>query len=621
MAIVYCSWATGNDTTGDGTAANPFKTITKATTSRSPGDEVRVAKSPDPTALTGTTGWTENSTAVVGINTLFTSELAIGDFIKAPDGNWYEVITITDNTNVILYKKYPSTTSSGYSSQKLGVTDTGAASSSTAAVQTIGSGGNSTNRLLITGGWDLSTENQTSFTWFRQMHGTFTNRYGRGIYINQLGGYIAIEKIGLLRYYNGLYFYGGVDNHNLNNVYCASCSSSGVHHYSGSSNNNFENIVSISNGGDGIYLEASSNCNINNCILNANTNNGIYFNYKCTNNEITNVIANYNTHGILFDQCGDNINEIQDSTFNKNTSYGISLYNYTRYVHIKNVTCNYNKYGIYLQRASTANIIESAICSFNTTHGIFYEDGSSQNTIISATTNSNGVNGVDYYTQSNNNIIISLIANSNGGNGVNLNNAHNNLIQKITANGNSKVFYVNGLNNICYKLIKGISDVLYYTLSNSYKYPEVTLNINNLDGYSYAISNFAMANSQDATAGGTGKEWKFSITDGFRDSIYPFYIPIARIAVGPTGKVTVKVYFKKSGTGIAGALRCKFAQIAWSEDDEDIIVECPNDTNRNQVTLEFTPTEAGVVEIEAGAWYVSATDQNVIIDDIEISQE
>ena len=99
MAIVYCSWATGDDTTGDGTAANPFKTITQASTSRSPGDEIRVAKSADPTALTGTTAWTLNGTGVTGTDTLFTSELAAGDFISAPDGSWYEVITIASNTS------------------------------------------------------------------------------------------------------------------------------------------------------------------------------------------------------------------------------------------------------------------------------------------------------------------------------------------------------------------------------------------------------------------------------------------------------------------------------------------------------------------------------------------
>ena len=92
------------------------------------------------------------------------------------------------------------------------------------------------------------------------------------------------------------------------------------------------------------------------------------------------------------------------------------------------------------------------------------------------------------------------------------------------------------------------------------------------------------------------------------------------MAVASSGKVTVKVYFKKSGTGIAGALRCRYGQIAWSDGTSDITVTCPDNTSRNQVTLEFTPTEAGVVEIEAGAWYVSSTSQTVIIDDIEITQ-
>ena len=50
MTIKYCSWATGNDDTGNGSAGSPYKTITKASTSLTGGDEVRVAKSPEPTA-------------------------------------------------------------------------------------------------------------------------------------------------------------------------------------------------------------------------------------------------------------------------------------------------------------------------------------------------------------------------------------------------------------------------------------------------------------------------------------------------------------------------------------------------------------------------------------------
>lgn len=450
MAIVYCSWATGDDTNGTGTAANPYKTITKASTSRAAGDEVRVAKSPDPTALTGTTAWTLNDTTVTGTGTLFKTELAIGDFISAPDGNWYEVITLTSDTSATLYKKYPSATASGHSSQKLGVTDTGPATSSSTQVQVVSSSGSSSAFLYISGGWDLATETQTGQTWFRQMHGTFNNRYGYGLYITGKS-YTNLDKLNFLRY-----------------------------------------------------------------------------------------------------------------------NYGI----------------NYNS-------SSNNNTITSATCNSNGFYGIYYSR-SSNNTITSATCNSNNKYGI-YYSSSSNNVIYSLSTASNATAGVYSNNGlniiHNATIAEATKVDTSTTYYAN-----------------------------VRVHINNMGGYSYVYSNYATANSQAATAGGTGKEWKLAITDAARGTIYPFYIPIARVAVASSGKVTVKVYFKKSGTGIAGALRCRYGQITWSDAAQDIIVTCPNDTSRNQVTLEFTPTEAGVVEIEAGAWYVNSTSQTVIIDDIEITQ-
>jgi hypothetical protein len=54
LTINYCDWPTGDDTTGDGSAGNPYKTITKASQGLAGGDEVRCAKSPDPTDLDGT---------------------------------------------------------------------------------------------------------------------------------------------------------------------------------------------------------------------------------------------------------------------------------------------------------------------------------------------------------------------------------------------------------------------------------------------------------------------------------------------------------------------------------------------------------------------------------------
>ena len=474
MAIVYCSWATGDDTNGTGTAAKPYKTITKASTGLTGGDEVRVEKSPDPTALTGTTAWTLGGTTVTGTDTLFKTELAIGDFISAPDGGWYEVITIASDTSATLFKKYPSATASGHSSQKLGVTDTGPAASSTTAIQTVSSSGNSTSALIISGGWDLATETQTGQTWFRQKHGTFNNRYGYGLYMTGKS-YTNLDKLNFLRYSYGI--------------------------YSTNSNNN---------------TIASATCNSNN-------NHGIYY-ISSNNNTITSATCNSN-----------------------------------------------NNYGIYYYSGSNNNTITSATCNSNNKYGIYYSSGSSNNTIYTLSTTGNTTAGICSDNASN-------------------------ICHSATIAESTKV----------------ITGTAYYADTRQY--------INNLGGNSYVYSNYATANSQAATAGGTGKEWKFAITNAARNSNYPFYIPIARVAVGSSGKVTVKVYFKKSGTGIAGALRCRYGQITWSDAAQDIIVTCPNDTSRNQVTLEFTPTEAGVVEIEAGAWHVSSTSQTVIIDDIEISQ-
>jgi len=494
MAIVYCSWATGNDTSGTGTAANPYKTITKASTSRTAGDEVRVAKSPDPTALTGTTAWTLNGTTVTGTDTLFTTELAIGDFISAPDGGWYEVITINSNTSATLYKKYPSASASGHSSQKLGVTDTGEAASSSTQVQVVNSSGNSSAFLYISGGWDLSTQTQTGQTWFRQMHGTFNNRYGYGLYLSSKS-YVSLDKLNFLRYNSGIY-----------------------------------------------YFSSSSN------------------------------------------------NTITSATCNSN-----------------------NSYGIYYFTTSSNNTITSATCNSNG-YGICY-NGSSNNTITSATCNSNGY-GI-YYTTSSNNTITSATCNSNGY-GIYYSSSSNNAIYALSTTGNTTAgIYSDNASGICHSATiaestKVATGTAYYSDTRQY--------INNLGGFSYVYSNYATANSQNASAGGTGKEWKFAITNSARNSIYPFYIPIARVAVASSGKVTVKVYFKKSGTGIAGGLRCRVNQVAWSDGTSDITVTCPDNTSRNQVTLEFTPTEAGVVEIEAGAWYVSSTSKTVIIDDIEITQ-
>lgn len=68
--------------------------------------------------LTGTVSFTNGSTSVMGSGTAFTSELSAGDKIFGADGNWYEVASITDDTNLTLSSAYAGSDVSGVESYK-----------------------------------------------------------------------------------------------------------------------------------------------------------------------------------------------------------------------------------------------------------------------------------------------------------------------------------------------------------------------------------------------------------------------------------------------------------------------------------------------------------------------
>ena len=180
MTINYCCWTSGNDTTGDGTAGNPYKTITKASTGLSGGDEVRVSKSPAHTALAGTLSFTDGSTSV-GTSTDLTAALAANDLIgkDADDGMWYEIASLNSTTITLRYK-YSGTTNASATAYKMGFHDYGSPESSSTAIQTISASGTSDAvPLTISGGWDLSTSTKTARSYFCVTKAT---RDGVGLY-------------------------------------------------------------------------------------------------------------------------------------------------------------------------------------------------------------------------------------------------------------------------------------------------------------------------------------------------------------------------------------------------------------------------------------------------------
>jgi len=87
MAIWYCDNINGNDTTGNGTIATPYKTINKAMTVGANDDEIRVAGSTF-TALSGTITATSNGSTTWNTSVNQTGILNPGDIITVNDAEF-----------------------------------------------------------------------------------------------------------------------------------------------------------------------------------------------------------------------------------------------------------------------------------------------------------------------------------------------------------------------------------------------------------------------------------------------------------------------------------------------------------------------------------------------------
>ena len=215
-----------------------------------------------------------------------------------------------------------------------------------------------------------------------------------------------------------------------------------------------------------------------------------------------------------------------------------------------------------------------------------------------------------------------LSCSNNGGAAFSLAWCSNVLIRNLTANNNVTAQTLYGEN---VTLVNFTTDVSLPYISPIYGTPgrcsvqklngDVNSNAIITDGGNYITS---LATDR---AGGTGIMWKMFVVSTTTTANYPVWFRTATIAVVANKLVTVTAYMKKShATNVSGALVARVNQIAWSDGTADLIFLCSSaDTDWHQVSLTFTPTEAGVVEIECWSWYVAGTGQ-VYIEDMAISQ-
>lgn len=115
----------------------------------------------------------------------------------------------------------------------------------------------------------------------------------------------------------------------------------------------------------------------------------------------------------------------------------------------------------------------------------------------------------------------------------------------------------------------------------------------------------------------SGMAWKLSPTSTNRFSGYPVELVLARIACRANKLVTVKVWEKRSTSTITARLVCKGGQIGGVSNDVVATAAGANNTYE-QISITFTPTEQGVVEITAQA-YGGNTD-SAWFDDLTVYQ-
>lgn len=242
-ANYYFDLASGNDTTGDGTAGNPWKTIDKCTTGRSAGDECRGALTAI-TTLDGTLTFTDGS-VTVSTSTDQSAVVAANDVIsKQGNGEaWWKVASVASGAITLSVAYYGNGTGSGDAVTGYKITPT---TSTDGDIQSAGSAG---SYIKISGGWNLGTETQTGVTAFLSSEGSPLDWNARA--------YIWLDNFIILPGSNNCI--DAIDGvfAKLTNIYCAgSTTYPSSQHINLSSNNAYLDTIAMTGGaGYGLVVD------------------------------------------------------------------------------------------------------------------------------------------------------------------------------------------------------------------------------------------------------------------------------------------------------------------------------------------------------------------------------
>ena len=237
--------------------------------------------------------------------------------------------------------------------------------------------------------------------------------------------------------------------------------------------------------------------------------------------------------------------------------------------------------------------------------------------------NGSGTMAIDFTSASETTAVASLLSNS-GTYGANFTGSTDCRLYDATISG-STTASVKTSNTGSLK-----SYLIRCTLSDTTPVVARTANASNSGGlFSHSQDGNALNHQQYMNNGTTSSEatirhtasgisWKLSPSLAtYTTALSPYYMPIAKVACASGTLVTASVWMYRTNTGLTARLMCKGLQILGVSSDVSTAMTAIANT-WEQVTITFTPTEIGVVELLAECW--GGTTYSLYVDDFSVSQ-
>jgi hypothetical protein len=355
---------------------------------------------------------------------------------------------------------------------------------------------------------------------------------------------------------------------------------------------------------DGIAISGSgSGWQIGEITVNNNAGEGINFLNSGTADvdTITTIkSASFNGNGVFVSSANTDITTI--NLANSNTSDGVYLSGDNQRITTISQADGNNQYGIQLARCDNTTIKTITSASGNNNTGVYWLNVTQGVRIGTVTASNNRLYGLYFLGENNGTYVFGGGTSGNGTAGI-----YNDTVAAYLKN---------------FEITEAI-EVDMPAAADTLNHRILSTNHDNAANNHRIFTDGGLISSESSVRHtASGIAWKLqptnsSVTTG-RNERYPLSLSIAKIAVSANNLVTVKAWMRRDNTDLTMKLVCKAWQLAGIGDTDITASMTAAADTWEELTITFTPTETGVVEITAEAY--GGSTYTGYVDDLTVTQ-